>query len=250
MILSSVTMPLLDGINRDLNCSNLLIKTMFIDDIDPTSISPEQWCSFKVGSCIDHQRYFVPLQTNNKDGPIKFPNSNVSEFKYRSLFLFIMKINKNNTHRTISNCFLPIESLVKFNNTLNASRINENVENNQIESINHTLNILRRLKRKDDSNPGEDSTNTSLILPVILLVPLLTGLIILIFYSYIENITSIEPEPEVQENMIHCMEENALYHYKLIFRVGCPTDDFNMKRSFVDFEILGHKDEIIGSPIR
>lgn len=247
MMILSLKLVLLTSINRDLNCSNISIKTIFIDDIDPTSIAPEKWCSVNVGSCIDHQRYFLPLQTDhNKDKVIKFSNDNISVYNYWSLFLFLIEIKNNNTQQNISDCFLSIESLLKFNDASNASRINDNVE--YIQPISNRLKILQRLKRNDESN--EEDTNLSLIMPLILLGPLLIGLIMLILYSYVENISTIEPEPEVQENMILCMEENALYHYKLIFRVGCPDDNFDMKRSFVDFEILGFNDEIIGAPIR
>src|SRR5699024_12032581 len=44
-------------------------------------------------------------------------------------------------------------------------------------------------------------------------------------------------EPEVQQNLILCNSDTALFEYNLIFRVGCPTEKFDMKRGYIDFEI-------------
>lgn len=60
--------------------------------------------------------------------------------------------------------------------------------------------------------------------------------------------TPIEPEEQIQYML--CMSENAIYEYLLILRVGCPSQDFDRNNSYIDFEILGQKDEVIGSPVR
>ena len=57
-------------------------------------------------------------------------------------------------------------------------------------------------------------------------------------------------EPEEQTQYMLCMSENAIYDYLLIFRVGCPSHGFDLNNSCIDFEILGQKDEMIGSPFR
>ncbi|OTF83071.1 hypothetical protein BLA29_007103, partial [Euroglyphus maynei] len=46
------------------------------------------------------------------------------------------------------------------------------------------------------------------------------------------------------------MSENAIHEYLLVLRVGCPSHDFDLNNSYIDFEILGQKDELIGSPVR
>lgn len=50
--------------------------------------------------------------------------------------------------------------------------------------------------------------------------------------------------------MILCHEDNAQFEYNLILRVGCPTPNFDMKKGYIDFEILGENDEITGNPVR
>lgn len=57
-------------------------------------------------------------------------------------------------------------------------------------------------------------------------------------------------EPEKQINLVACMAENAEYEYKVVFQVGCPTGDFSMKRNYIDFEIIGPDNEVMGTPVR
>ena len=47
----------------------------------------------------------------------------------------------------------------------------------------------------------------------------------------------INSEPEEQFMLHLCTETNATYEYQIIFRVGCPTHHFDMKHSYIDFEI-------------
>jgi len=59
-----------------------------------------------------------------------------------------------------------------------------------------------------------------------------------------------QKEPEKEVTMIHCSMENVRYEYRIAFRVGAPSVDFNLKNGFVEFELLGHGDVVMGIPVR
>lgn len=59
-----------------------------------------------------------------------------------------------------------------------------------------------------------------------------------------------EEGPEEQVNLILCHEDKAKFEYVLILRVGCPTPNFDMKRGYIDLEILDNHDDMLGNQVR
>ncbi|KAI2799853.1 hypothetical protein BLOT_014281 [Blomia tropicalis] len=93
------------------------------------------------------------------------------------------------------------------------------------------------------------SEKSGVILPSLIIFIGLVAIIGTIINDYIKSNSTLG-QPEEQFNMILCHEHNAPYQYNLVFRVGCPSDNFDMKNGFVEFIILGPEDEPIGTPVR
>jgi len=101
----------------------------------------------------------------------------------------------------------------------------------------------------DDSNSV--SNRSGVILPATTIAVLVIALaILMVLRPYCKYGTNFTGEPEMQINLVLCQEDNAEYEYTVVFRVGRPTPTFDIKNAYIDFEILGPKDEVIGCPVR
>lgn len=100
---------------------------------------------------------------------------------------------------------------------------------------------------------------TGMILPAVLLgVIVLSGFVVLFKSGFCtpqksppkEGTEEEEEGPEEQINLILCHEDKAKFEYVLILRVGCPTPNFDMKKGYIDLEILDRHDDILGNQVR
>ena len=74
--------------------------------------------------------------------------------------------------------------------------------------------------------------------------------VVLLIQWYMTNQIKAQPLPEEQIQLQHCQEENALFEYKFVFRVGCPTALFDMKHGWIEMQLIEQNNVPIGIPIR
>ncbi len=65
-----------------------------------------------------------------------------------------------------------------------------------------------------------------------------------------EGVEGDEEGPEEQINLILCHEDKAKFEYVLILRVGCPTPNFDMKKGYIDLDLLDRQDDLLGNQVR
>lgn len=97
---------------------------------------------------------------------------------------------------------------------------------------------------------GEDSDNRKNFIASISLFFL--SLVICLSVAYIVKAVvypSEEPE-ESQVSLVMSSQKTYQIHYVILFRIGCPTDNFDFKRTTIDIELFGPKREQIGAMVR
>jgi hypothetical protein len=72
-----------------------------------------------------------------------------------------------------------------------------------------------------------------------------------LFWMFLCKIREQKPqEPEIQLSLIMCSARTAKYQYEIVFRVGCPSDNFDLQKTTIDIEIIGPQQQPIGTIIR